>query len=171
MYNEGFAPRSCGVDRLLDPDVCLDFLLLLLEIVLRLSLSLVRRVRTGSFELSKGNGMIELGRKRGTLDSSRQSSDRYLVCDDSFRAHSIKHWGRQTESVATELLLRTLRPSLVSANSTSSVIKRIAIPVHLGLRTIDRCRKQVSARPTEAVQHLKVLEYADLKIWTAHHVV
>lgn len=53
VYRDVGAPRSdCGVGRLLGPVVCFDFLLLLLDVVLRLSLSLVRRVRTGSFELS-----------------------------------------------------------------------------------------------------------------------
>ena len=139
MYNEGGAPRSCGVDRLLDADECFDFLLLLLDVVLRLSLSLLRRVRTGSFELSKGNGMIELSLKLGTPDSSSQSSDRYVVCEDSFRVHDIKHRRRQARSVATTLLLKTLRPSFVSANSTANVIERITMVVELGLRTIDRC--------------------------------
>ena len=158
MYNEGCEPRSCGVDRLLDPDVCFDFLLLLLEAVLRPSLSLLRRVRTGSFELSKGNGMIELGPKRGT----RQSSDRSLVCEDVFRAHVIKRRRKQSRSMAEKILLKTLRRSFVSANSTSNVNKRITIPMHLGLRIIDGCRKQVSAGPTEAVQHIEALELADL---------
>lgn len=66
MYRDVRAPRSaCDVGRLLDPVVCFDLLLLLLDVVLRLSLSFVRRVRTGSFELSKGNGMMELCAKIG----------------------------------------------------------------------------------------------------------
>ena len=59
MYSDRGAVRSvCGAERLLDPEVCFD-LLLLLDVVLRLSLSLDRRVRTGFSELSYGKGMVD----------------------------------------------------------------------------------------------------------------